>query len=79
MSLRPSAVAVGRIRESINKQAPGHELRTMGYRKLSVRPHHRGQRLKEIAAREGTTSLSVHGVRQSSGKHRARGSIYDRE
>lgn len=34
---------------SISKQALGHELRTMGYRKLSARPRHRGQRPDDIA------------------------------
>ncbi|MBB3862921.1 transposase [Novosphingobium hassiacum] len=34
---------------SISKQALGHELRTMGYRKLSARPRHRGQRADDIA------------------------------
>jgi len=33
---------------SISKQALGHELRTMGYRKLSARPRHRGQRSDDI-------------------------------
>lgn len=35
---------------SISKQAPGHELRSMGYRKLSPRPRHQGQRPEDIAA-----------------------------
>ncbi len=35
---------------SISKQALGHELRTMGYRKLSARPGHQGQRPEDIAA-----------------------------
>ena len=35
---------------SISKQALGHELRTMGYRKLSARPRHHGQRPEDIAA-----------------------------
>jgi len=35
---------------SISKQALGHELRTMGYRKLSARPRHQGQRPEDIAA-----------------------------
>ena len=34
---------------SISKQALGHELRTMGYRKLSARPRHQGQRTDDIA------------------------------
>ena len=34
---------------SISKQALGHELRTMGYRKLSARPRRRGQRTDDIA------------------------------
>lgn len=34
---------------SISKQPLGHELRTMGYRKLSARPRHRGQRPEDIA------------------------------
>lgn len=34
---------------SISKQTLGHELRTMGYRKLSARPRHRGQRPDDIA------------------------------
>lgn len=34
---------------SISKQALGHELRTMGYRKLSARPRHRGQKDDDIA------------------------------
>ena len=34
---------------SISKQALGHELRTMGYRKLSARPRHQGQRPEDIA------------------------------
>lgn len=34
---------------SISKQALGHELRTMGYRKLSARPRHYGQRSEDIA------------------------------
>jgi transposase len=34
---------------SISKQALGHELRTMGYRKLTARPHHRGQQPDDIA------------------------------
>lgn len=34
---------------SISKQALGHELRTMGYRKLSGRPRHRGQKDDDIA------------------------------
>lgn len=34
---------------SISKQALGHELRTMGYRKLSARPQHRAQRPEDIA------------------------------
>ncbi|WP_184250698.1 IS630 family transposase [Novosphingobium chloroacetimidivorans] len=34
---------------SISKQALGHELRTMGYRKLSARPRHHGQRSEDIA------------------------------
>jgi len=34
---------------SISKQALGHELRTMGYRKLTARPCHRGQKSDEIA------------------------------
>ena len=34
---------------SISKQALGHELRTMGYRKLSARPRHHGQRPEDIA------------------------------
>ncbi|MCX9146831.1 helix-turn-helix domain-containing protein, partial [Erythrobacter sp. WG] len=34
---------------SISKQALGHELRTMGYRKLSARPRHRGQKEGDIA------------------------------
>ncbi|CCA90008.1 conserved hypothetical protein (plasmid) [Novosphingobium sp. PP1Y] len=38
------------FRLSISKQALGHELRTMGYRKLSARPRHRGQRPEDIAA-----------------------------
>lgn len=35
---------------SISKQALGHELRTMGYRKLSARPRHQGQRPEDIPA-----------------------------
>ncbi|WP_189622634.1 helix-turn-helix domain-containing protein, partial [Novosphingobium colocasiae] len=35
---------------SISKQALGHELRAMGYRKLSARPRHQGQRPEDIAA-----------------------------
>ena len=35
---------------SISKQALGHELRTMGYRKLSARPRHHGQHPEDIAA-----------------------------
>lgn len=35
---------------SISKQALGHELRTMGYRKLSARPRHHGQRPEDITA-----------------------------
>lgn len=35
---------------SISKQALGHELRTMGFRKLSARPRHHGQRPQDIAA-----------------------------
>lgn len=35
---------------SISKQTLGHELRTMGYRKLSARPRHQGQRPEDIAA-----------------------------
>jgi len=35
---------------SISKQALGHELRTMGYRKLSARPRHQGQCPEDIAA-----------------------------
>ncbi|MFK4875324.1 transposase [Novosphingobium sp. ZW T3_23] len=35
---------------SISKQALGHELRTMGYRKLSARPRHQGQRPEDITA-----------------------------
>ena len=34
---------------SISKQALGHELRTMGYRKLSARPRHQAQRHEDIA------------------------------
>ena len=34
---------------SISKQALGHELRAMGYRKLSARPCHNGQRPDDIA------------------------------
>ena len=34
---------------SISKQALGHELRTMGYRKLSARPRHHAQNLANIA------------------------------
>lgn len=34
---------------SISKQALGHELRTMGYRKLSARPRHQKQRPDDIA------------------------------
>lgn len=34
---------------SISKQALGHELRRMGYRKLSARPRHHGQRPQDIA------------------------------
>jgi transposase len=34
---------------SISKQALGHELRTMGYRKLSARPRHHGQHPEDIA------------------------------
>ena len=34
---------------SISKQALGHELRTMGYRKLSARPRHCGQKSEDIA------------------------------
>lgn len=34
---------------SISKQALGHELRTMGYRKLTARPRHRGQKTDDIA------------------------------
>lgn len=34
---------------SISKQALGHELRTMGYRKLSARPRHQAQRPEDIA------------------------------
>ena len=34
---------------SISKQALGHELRAMGYRKLSARPRHRGQKGGDIA------------------------------
>jgi len=34
---------------SISKQALGHELRTMGYRRLSARPRHHGQRSEDIA------------------------------
>ena len=34
---------------SISKQALGHELRTMGYPKLSARPRHRGQKDDDIA------------------------------
>jgi hypothetical protein len=34
---------------SISKQALGHELRTMGYRKLSARPRHHAQDLANIA------------------------------
>ena len=34
---------------SISKQALGHELRAMGYRKLSARPRHHGQRPEDIA------------------------------
>jgi transposase len=34
---------------SISKQALGHELRTMGYRKLSARPRHQAQKLSDIA------------------------------
>src|SRR3546814_8809281 len=34
---------------SISKQALGHELRTMGYRKLSARTRHHGQRTEDIA------------------------------
>jgi transposase len=34
---------------SISKQALGHELRTMGYRKLSARPCHQAQRSEDIA------------------------------
>ena len=37
------------FRVSISKQALGHELRTMGYRKLSARPRHHGQRPEDIA------------------------------
>lgn len=36
------------FRVSISKQALGHELRTMGYRKLSARPRHRGQRPEDM-------------------------------
>ena len=34
---------------SISQQALGHELRTMGYRKLSARPRHHGQHPEDIA------------------------------
>jgi hypothetical protein len=34
---------------SISKQALGHELRTMGYRKLTARPRHHGQKSGDIA------------------------------
>jgi hypothetical protein len=34
---------------SISKQALRHELHAMGYRKLSARPRHRGQRPDDIA------------------------------
>ena len=34
---------------SISKQALGHELRTMGYRKLTARPRHQAQRPEDIA------------------------------
>ncbi|MFC3640215.1 transposase, partial [Camelimonas fluminis] len=34
---------------SISKQALGRELRAMGFRKLSARPRHQGQRLQDIA------------------------------
>ena len=43
---------------SISKQALGHELRTMGYRKLSARPRHRGQKDDDIAIFK-TTSKPV--------------------
>ena len=33
---------------SISKQALGHELRTMGYRKLTARPRHQAQRPEDI-------------------------------
>jgi len=33
----------------ISKQALGHELRTLGYRKLSARPRHQAQNLADIA------------------------------
>jgi putative transposase len=40
---------------SISKQALGHELRTMGYRKLSARPRHHGQRPEDIAVFKKTS------------------------
>lgn len=40
---------------SISKQALGHELRTMGYRKLSARPRHRGQKGDDIAVFKKTS------------------------
>ncbi len=40
---------------SISKQALGHELRTMGYRKLSARPRHRGQKAEDIAVFKKTS------------------------
>lgn len=40
---------------SISKQALGHELRTMGYRKLSARPRHHGQRSEDIAVFKKTS------------------------
>lgn len=39
----------GEFEISISKQALGHELRTMGYRKLSARSRHRGQKEDDIA------------------------------
>ena len=35
---------------SITKQTLSHEMRVLGYRKLSARPCHRGQRSEDIAA-----------------------------
>ena len=40
---------------SITKQTLSREMRALGYRKLSARPRHRGQRSEDIAAFKKTS------------------------